>query len=583
MIKVSTHLFGSTDGYQTLNKSDDVSEAEERALSIFGFGAPKSQEEIDRLVQVPSVAGRLLPGGRFALTRLFPGEPDVAGRDTVERRSILFSALDWREAVRGDLESLLSDENAFERGAFLKKEPHWVSLGESEDLLPQAGELERRLYDILLATPHQNACALVPDEPANRRALLRLLKLLPQREASLLSWGLGLFAATPGVRLATASESVAAAPNVRWPLLTGSLGFPEKVAALGLDEDERVAALNVIAEPTEVRWHLMLAARVLKSLQWIVLALVLILLTILYLIVRARNQPAGAPPPQAPVQAADATPAIAVPPAAAPPAAPEIPPIAPITTANNSPVIGPSVGAPPAAAGNPPATVTPENPPSAPATTTPSPAPTTPEPANIAQAERELWSKARTELSSVQLSPFTEMSKPQAWLKQSMDQADRLAAIQQQVSSETKHLKSTFKLTNWIDLKSKPSQRLVDVAAAHRSDTESYFRASVLLLAESDLLVARLFIEAQLNLLKDPKRKLSADDTRAIAKLESKLQELSRPEAMTGWMQTLPVGISNESIRQSLYSQLLELSNDQKYNIEFPPPPLGVNPSARIP
>ena len=148
MIQVSTHLFGSTDGYTTLAKSAHVSEADEHALSIFGFGSPKSQEDIDQLTRHPSVAGRLLPSGRFAITRLFPGKPDVAGRDTVERRSIIFSAQDWKCVVRCDLESLINDQQAFEREVFAKSLPHSVQVNDSEDLLPCAQELERRLYDI---------------------------------------------------------------------------------------------------------------------------------------------------------------------------------------------------------------------------------------------------------------------------------------------------------------------------------------------------------------------------------------------------------------------------------------------------
>ena len=133
MIQVSTHLFGSIEGYQTLFKSSDVSEIEERALSIFGFGSPKSKEEIDQLTQHPSVAARLLPSGRFAITRLFPGEADVAGRDTVERRTIIFSAHDWKFIVRCDIESLLKDENNFHRSMFESYKAHSVQVNDSEE------------------------------------------------------------------------------------------------------------------------------------------------------------------------------------------------------------------------------------------------------------------------------------------------------------------------------------------------------------------------------------------------------------------------------------------------------------------
>ncbi len=295
MIQVSTHLFGSTDGYQTLAKSADVSEAEERALSIFGFGSPQSPQEIEQLQHRPSVAGKLLPSGRFAITRLFPGGPDVAGRDTVERRSIIFTAQQWKSVVQCDLESLLADDHAFARDAFANASAHSVQVRDSDDLLPHAGELERHVYDILLSTPRQNCCSLLPDEAANRRALMRLLKLLPAQDACQLSWGLGLFAATPGVRIATASASVPASPQARWPSLTAQLAHPNKVATLGMSLDFRATMRGVaIAQKTP---RMSLRQRMNEYLAWIIVACVLLSIALGYFIFASRPQKSTQPLP----------------------------------------------------------------------------------------------------------------------------------------------------------------------------------------------------------------------------------------------------------------------------------------------
>ena len=541
MIRVSTHLFGSTDGYHTLAKSADVSEAEDHALSIFGFGSPKSQEEIDQLAQHPSVAGRLLPGGRFAITRLFPGEPDVAGRDTVERRTILFSAHDWKAVVRCDLESLLQDSHAFEREAFTNAAEHSVLVNDSEDLLPSFGELERRLYDILLSTPRHNACALVADEPANRRGLLQLLKLLPGNEASQLSWGLGLFAATPGVRIATASTSVAAAPNVRWPSLSGNLAHPEKVALLGLQDDALATARRVQLKDVKKTRGEVLIEFVLQHFRWIVLTCAILALALVFALYTSRatrpmtpTQPSVSAPQQHIVseQPRDATPqaslsektstvktdatatgtidATSVPPPDTTPAATSRAPSVVTKVANQAATVAPASPATPVIPA-----VTP-----APANEKTKPE----EPVNAPANELELWKQAKSKRVSAQINS-ADVVHNEAWLITYAEEAKALVDLQTKIKTQVDNLnykEVDFLNLNSTELSPKPDQ------------SEKVCAACILVLAQCEIIATQLEINKK---LASPKNIIvTTKGMNAKSERDAALQKIAMPDSMWKWI-----------------------------------------------
>ena len=539
MIRVSTHLFGSTDGYHTLAKSADVSEAEDQALSIFGFGSPKSQDEIDQLAQHPSVAGRLLPGGRFAITRLFPGEPDVAGRDTVERRSILFSAHDWKVVVRCDLESLLQDNHAFEREAFTNAVEHSVRVNDSEDLLPNSGELERRLYDILLSTPRHNACALVADDPANRRGLLQLLKLLPGNEASQLSWGLGLFAATPGVRIATASTSVAAAPNVRWPSLSGNLAHPEKVALLGLQDDALATARRVQLKDIKKPRGEALVEFVLQYFRWIVLTCAILALALAFTLYASRAtrlitlpQPSASAPQQniPSVQPNDARPQASlseatvktdatttgtidktsVPPPDTTPAAtsPATSVVTPVE--NSAATVTPASLATPTLSAGTPAPATEKNKPE--------------EPVNAPANELELWKQAKSKRVSAQINSV-DVVHNEAWLINYAEEAKALVDLQTKIKTQVDNLnykEVDFLNLNSTELSPKPDQ------------SEKVCAACILVLAQCEIIAAQLEINKK---LASPKNIIvTTKGMNAKSERDAALKKIVMPDSMWKWI-----------------------------------------------
>ena len=566
MIQVSTHLFGSIDGYQTLAKSGDVTELEERALSIFGFGSPHSPQEIEQLQHRPCVAGQPLPSGRFAITRLFPGGPDVAGRDTVERRSIIFTAQQWKSVVQCDVESLVADDHAFERDAFVNASTHSVQVRDSDDLLPKAGELERHLYDILLSTPRHNSCALLPDELANRRALMRLLKLLPAQDACQLSWGLGLFAATPGVRIATASSSASATPHARWPSLTGQLAHPNKVATLGMSLDTRATTRDIAIEPKNTR----MSARQLfdEYLAWIIVICVLLFIALGYFIFASRPQKLIRPLPanvmQAPTPPTEITkleiPNTVVPETkqvATEPAALEDT-SATTTATQNTPQDSflPSAAKPtPAPGGEVQPSTLPSTPPEinqAPSTPT-APQTDSPmsEPVNAFTENSILWLEARKLFDIAHPPAPTELTLLAQWVSMTKLQVKDLNDLEKKI----------IDVAGTMNFKKILFGKSVDVLNLKNQDeANQMFNALLLILAECDILSAKAAIHNHLASPLDFKNK---------SEIEKQIGELDFPPVMRRWVEKIGTTMpARDFIQNNLDSNIRELKGNKQFPIK---------------
>lgn len=203
MTPAQTHLFGSTDGYRTLARSPGVTDAEDVALAALGFGSPRTEEEFALLQRELCVAGRALPGGRYAITRVFVGAPDVAGRRTIERRTLILEMREWESLAGSDLCATLRDERNWTREAFADGEALHVRWHDTEDLMSTPGEAERRVFDALLQGRTRHRCAVFPNSEPWTTAILRLPNLLPRHEATSLGWGVGLWSVPTGVALAT--------------------------------------------------------------------------------------------------------------------------------------------------------------------------------------------------------------------------------------------------------------------------------------------------------------------------------------------------------------------------------------------
>jgi len=313
-MRALTHLFGSVDGYRTLARSPGIGDAEDAALAAMGFGSPQRADEFDQLDHTLCAAGRPLPGGRYAITRLFKAGLDVAGRQTVERRTLVLAPEQWASLASLDLQALLTNETVWRREAFAEGAQVSVPTMASDDLWPQASETDRRAYDALLSARSSGRCAMLPAESRFQEAVLRLPRLLPTEESVSLGWGVGLWSIPSGVSLATVRE-LARQRNAFPAPTAGAWRHPERIEALGSREVPRPRLAEASRQPSR--------SRDLRWLPWVTGAAVLtMLIGALLLIWRttAPEQPAKQPVPPPPIFTPTPPPVAPAPTPPAPPA-----------------------------------------------------------------------------------------------------------------------------------------------------------------------------------------------------------------------------------------------------------------------
>ncbi len=224
-IRVGTHLFGSSEGYRTLAKSRDVSDAEESELTGFGFGQTTDRDFLESLESNPSAFGRPLVGGRIAVTRLFEGRKDEAGRSTLELRTILVSGPDAVTLFRAGVGCMLQlpglwDEQAFRRGAAreialaeLPDAPNSPAPTNHEAALLEAWadavvDPRARVEDgLAMLEPEARALVVIEPEAIGSDALSSLVARLGTADLERCRWGLRLLSTAGPIDLCTMAPS----------------------------------------------------------------------------------------------------------------------------------------------------------------------------------------------------------------------------------------------------------------------------------------------------------------------------------------------------------------------------------------
>ena len=79
-IIVGRHVFGSLEGYRTIANTPDLSLEEVAELEFFSFGQTNESSYLDSLKVNPAYISRPLSSGKWAVTRIFQGKPDIHHR-----------------------------------------------------------------------------------------------------------------------------------------------------------------------------------------------------------------------------------------------------------------------------------------------------------------------------------------------------------------------------------------------------------------------------------------------------------------------------------------------------------------------
>jgi len=198
-----THLFASRGGYRTVAAGVDLSAAERSELEIFGFGQVSDRAEQEKLRRRPAAFGRRLRSGRFAITRILPGDDDDGGRPTLELRSIVLDPAVYRGVVAGGLGHLLGDESTWSNSAFLEGGEIDVPADGRERL--EATALHRRIADAWIADrgPRAKVIRLGRDAP-----VLDFAALLAPEDLAAYRWGVGLLSTSVPADVVTTQPGI---------------------------------------------------------------------------------------------------------------------------------------------------------------------------------------------------------------------------------------------------------------------------------------------------------------------------------------------------------------------------------------
>ncbi len=219
-IRVGTHCFGSREGYRTLARSADVTDAEDAELGGFGFGQTSDHSFLESLEREPSAFGRPLAGGRLAITRIFEGQPDEAGRATLELRTILVAAPDIAALAKAGLGGILQLPGLWKREAFNRGQireilvPQPSTGRDPADAVAAATVFDAWASAVLPRNPlGASGLSLRPTEdrpvivaePAKlgSAAITMLASQLPTSDLSRLRWGVRLISTAGPVDLCT--------------------------------------------------------------------------------------------------------------------------------------------------------------------------------------------------------------------------------------------------------------------------------------------------------------------------------------------------------------------------------------------
>jgi len=236
--RMGVHLLASSRGYRTIAASAEVTAAEKSALEALVFGQSSDAGYLASLESEPAAFVRMLPaeGGaagasgavaivpaRIALTRVFAGRLDDAGRATLELRTLLLEPPDYERLVRSALAHAIRDDRLWDRRRFesgrtidaAEALAHGAGSGASASTRGEGasthgvGRDELLMMDAWLRVLESpQSTAVLADGAEARRAILSFLGVLSSADLARCRWGLRLLSLATEPHLATAPPTL---------------------------------------------------------------------------------------------------------------------------------------------------------------------------------------------------------------------------------------------------------------------------------------------------------------------------------------------------------------------------------------
>lgn len=203
MPEVATHLLASFDGYTTKGRSKTVLDSECKDLEELVFGQPDDQEILHKLTTVPTaMVRRLQSSGRYALSRILPGQADSAGRQSICVCTLVLDVAQYVAIAKGDLWKLLNQPQLWQVANFSANKP--LSIPTIAPETRAAGIKDVRLFDAWLkATSIQKGLAVPTSDEITDADIARLTQVLDESDVPRYLWGCRLFSPQVPVQIAT--------------------------------------------------------------------------------------------------------------------------------------------------------------------------------------------------------------------------------------------------------------------------------------------------------------------------------------------------------------------------------------------
>jgi hypothetical protein len=186
-VEVSTHIFGSNNGYKTLFCSRNVTKDEMKQLehSLY-FTETNDSTYVNSLKNKPAIIVRRLKSQRWALSRIFEGSSDEYCRKTFLVKTLLINKSDFEEALKFNAYSIVSSANwdsdlEFEK---IKIKKNTLNYSLNSD------EINTVLSIISSIELNASNSPVVVDSNASLKILSASHRLLPQSEKKTFSYSL---------------------------------------------------------------------------------------------------------------------------------------------------------------------------------------------------------------------------------------------------------------------------------------------------------------------------------------------------------------------------------------------------------
>jgi hypothetical protein len=203
MSEFETHLLASRDGYTTKACSPGIGDPEKRELEELVHGQPNDPAILTGLQIYPTACTRRLrSSGRFAISRILRGDPDSAGRQTIQVCSLILNEAVFAEVSAGDVWSLLNSGEVWRPDLFASGRP--IRLPLMPPVRRAVTHADVLLLDAWLRARSSRAgLATVESNPGNDRSIASLGQILMPRDRIALLWGVRQFGAQTPISIAS--------------------------------------------------------------------------------------------------------------------------------------------------------------------------------------------------------------------------------------------------------------------------------------------------------------------------------------------------------------------------------------------